>query len=58
MLVLTRTEGQKIIIGPLEKPIGEIIVTDIRGGRVQLGFKGFAREIEIHRDDEDRLYRR
>lgn len=54
MLILTREVNQKVFIGSKEEPIGEIVVTDIKGGRVQLGFE-FPREIEIRRAERKQI---
>ena len=46
MLVLSRNKGQRIIIG---EDI-EVVVVEIRGDRVKLGFIGPA-EVPIHREE-------
>jgi len=48
MLVITRREGQEVVIGDPANPIGTIRVADIRGDRVRLAF-AFPREIDVHR---------
>lgn len=37
MLVVTRREGQKILIGPIGNPTGYIQVMRIKGDRVRIG---------------------
>lgn len=46
MLVLTRKKGERVVIG---REI-EVIVLEIRGDRVKLGFQGPA-EVPIHRQE-------
>jgi carbon storage regulator len=46
MLVLSRKRGERVLIG---QEI-EITVLEIRGSRVQLGFRGPA-EVPIHREE-------
>lgn len=48
MLVLSRTKGEAIVIGPPDKPIAVIVVTDIRGDKVRLGFEA-GREVQVNR---------
>ena len=48
MLVITRREGQEVVIGDPANPIGTIRVADIRGDRVRLAF-AFPREIDVYR---------
>ena len=47
MLVLSREKGQSVIIGD---QVIEIVVVEIRGDKVRLGFKA-ARSIEINRKE-------
>lgn len=49
MLVLTRTPGEKIIIGSGEDAI-EVSVEDIRGGKVRLGIKA-PEHVPVHRQE-------
>lgn len=46
MLILSRKEGQKILIGSQI----EVIVTEIRGSQVRLGFRAPS-EVPIHRQE-------
>ncbi len=46
MLVLSRKRGERIVIGDEI----EVVVLEIRGDRVKLGFEG-PREIPIHRKE-------
>ncbi len=46
MLVLSRKRDQKIVLPGL----GEIVVVEIRGDKVRLGFN-FLKEIIIHREE-------
>lgn len=48
MLVLTRREGEDVIIGDPNNPIGRVRVVDIRGERVRIGFD-FRSDIPVHR---------
>ena len=48
MLVITRREGEEVVIGDPASPIGVIRVATIRGDRVRLAL-AFPREIDVHR---------
>ncbi len=48
MLVITRREGEEVVIGDPSNPIGKVRVAGVKGDRVRLAFE-FPREIEVHR---------
>lgn len=48
MLVITRREGEEVVIGDPRNPIGVVRISNIRGDRVRLAFE-FPREVEVHR---------
>lgn len=48
MLVITRREGEEVVIGDPSKPEGVVRIASIKGDRVRLAFD-FPREIPIHR---------
>ena len=48
MLVITRREGEEVVIGDPANPIGMVRVASIKGDRVRLAF-AFPREIDVHR---------
>ncbi|MFN9973233.1 MAG: carbon storage regulator, partial [Phycisphaerae bacterium] len=48
MLVITRREGEEIVIGDPRNPIGVVRIASIKGERVRVAFD-FPREVEIHR---------
>jgi carbon storage regulator len=48
MLVITRREGEEVIVGDPANPLGIVKVASIKGERVRLTFS-FPREIEVHR---------
>ena len=48
MLVITRREGEEVVIGPPASPIGVVRIAAIKGDRVRLAFD-FPREIDVHR---------
>ncbi len=48
MLVITRREGEEVIIGNPAAPIGIVRVATIKGDRVRLAFE-FPREVDVHR---------
>ncbi len=48
MLVITRREGEEVVIGDPASPIGIVRVAAIRGDRVRLALS-FPREIDVHR---------
>ncbi len=48
MLVITRREGEEIVIGDPRNPIGVVRIASVKGERVRIAFD-FPREVEIHR---------
>lgn len=48
MLVITRREGEEVVIGDPQDPIGVIRVAAIKGDRVRIAFD-FPRTIDVHR---------
>ncbi len=48
MLVITRREGEEVVIGDPSDPTGVIRVASIKGDRVRLAFS-FPREVDVHR---------
>ncbi len=48
MLVITRREGEEVVIGDPRNPVGVVRVAGIRGDRVRLAFD-FPRDIDVHR---------
>lgn len=48
MLVITRREGEEVVIGDPANPIGVVRIATIKGDRVRLAF-AFPRNIEVHR---------
>ncbi len=48
MLVITRRQGEEVVIGEPGSPIGTVRVALIKGDRVRLAFD-FPREIDVHR---------
>jgi carbon storage regulator len=48
MLVITRREGEEVVVGDPANPIGVVRIAAIRGDRVRLAF-AFPREIDVHR---------
>ena len=48
MLVITRREGEEVVIGDPSNPLGVVRIASIKGDRVRLAF-AFPREIEVHR---------
>jgi carbon storage regulator len=48
MLVITRKEGEEVIIGDPAAPIGIVRIATIKGDRVRIAFE-FPREIAVHR---------
>ncbi len=48
MLVITRREGEEVVIGDPSDPIGVVRVAGIKGDRVRLAFE-FPREVAVHR---------
>jgi carbon storage regulator len=48
MLVITRREGEEVVIGDPANPLGVVRIASIRGDRVRIAFD-FPREIPVHR---------
>lgn len=48
MLVITRREGEEVVIGDPRKPLGVIRIASIKGDRVRVAFD-FPREIDVFR---------
>ena len=48
MLVITRREGEEVVIGDPANPLGIVRIATIKGDRVRLAFS-FPREIDVHR---------
>jgi carbon storage regulator len=48
MLVITRREGEEVVIGDPRNPIGIVRIASVKGDRVRVAFD-FPRDVEIHR---------
>ncbi len=48
MLVITRREGEEVVIGDPASPIGVVRIVAIKGDRVRVAFD-FPRAVEVHR---------
>jgi carbon storage regulator CsrA len=48
MLVITRREGEEVVIGDPHNPIGIVRIASIKGDRVRIAFD-FPRHIDVHR---------
>ena len=48
MRVITRREGEEVVIGDPRHPIGVVRIASIKGDRVRIAFE-FPREVEVHR---------
>lgn len=48
MLVITRREGEEVVIGDPARPIGIVRIAGVKGDRVRLAFE-FPREVDVHR---------
>jgi carbon storage regulator len=48
MLVITRREGEEVVIGDPKDPIGIVRVASIKGDRVRIAFD-FPRSVDVHR---------
>ncbi len=48
MLVITRREGEEVVIGDPRNPIGVVRIASVKGERVRVAFD-FPREVAIHR---------
>ncbi len=48
MLVITRRDGEEVVIGDPKNPIGVVRIASIKGDRVRIAFD-FPRNVEVHR---------
>lgn len=48
MLVITRREGEEVVIGDPKNPLGVVRIAQIRGDRVRIAFD-FPREVQLYR---------
>lgn len=48
MLVITRREGEEVVIGDPSSPMGVVRIVSIKGDRVRVAFD-FPRTVEVHR---------
>ncbi len=48
MLVITRREGEEVVIGDPANPQGIVRIVSIKGDRVRVAFS-FPREVDVHR---------
>lgn len=48
MLVITRREGEEVVIGDPRNPTGVVRIVGIKGDRVRIAFE-FPRDIQVHR---------
>ena len=48
ILVITRREGEEVVIGDPKNPIGVVRIASVKGERVRVAFD-FPRDVEIHR---------
>lgn len=48
MLVITRREGEEVVIGDPHQPLGIVRIASIKGDRVRVAFE-FPRTVEVHR---------
>lgn len=48
MLVITRREGEEVVIGDPQNPIGVVRIASVKGERVRVAFD-FPRDVKIHR---------
>ena len=48
MLVVTRREGEEVVIGDPRNPIGVVRIASIKGDRVRIAFD-FPRHIDVNR---------
>lgn len=47
-MVITRREGEEVVIGDPMNPIGVVRVASIKGDRIRLAFE-FPRSVQVHR---------
>lgn len=50
MLVITRREGEEVVIGNPNSPLGVVRIASIKGDRVRIAFE-FPREVQVHRKE-------
>ena len=50
MLVITRREGEEVVIGNPSAPLGIVRIAAIKGDRVRIAFD-FPREMPVHRSE-------
>ncbi|MDP7004882.1 MAG: carbon storage regulator [Phycisphaerales bacterium] len=50
MLVITRREGEEIVIGNPASPLGVVRIASIKGDRVRIALD-FPREVAVHRKE-------
>ncbi|MFI4917276.1 MAG: carbon storage regulator [Phycisphaerales bacterium JB060] len=48
MLVITRREGEEVVVGDPRNPLGIVRIASIKGDRIRLAFD-FPRSIDVHR---------
>jgi len=48
MLVITRREGEEVVIGDPKNPLGVLRIASVKGDRVRIAFD-FPRDVDIHR---------
>jgi carbon storage regulator len=48
MLVITRREGEEVVIGDPGNPLGKVRIASIKGDRVRIAFD-FPRSVQVHR---------
>ena len=48
MLVITRREGEEVVVGDPRNPLGVVRIASIKGDRIRLAFD-FPRTIDVHR---------
>lgn len=48
MLVITRREGEEVVIGDPSSPLGVVRIASIKGDRVRIAFD-FPRSVDVHR---------
>lgn len=48
MLVITRREGEEVVIGDPKNPIGIVRIASVKGERIRIAFD-FPRDVEINR---------
>lgn len=48
MLVITRREGEEVVIGDPRNPLGVVRIASVKGERVRVAFD-FPRDVDIHR---------